>query len=241
MTLYWPYAVKSSNICGLLQCIAFFVEVHGSFHGSDGSLHGSTEASMEASTEKFLPDASTEASAEASMEVAEDSMEVASVETSMKAESFHGSYFMVNLCGVFITQRHRVSYMEANFMEATSMEATSMEAPVEASTSMEASVEASTSMGASVEAHGNSMGASGSCGSCGSWMLPCKSAVQTSASSAETGPAHLSAEASMVAASTDTEASVEVVAILIYPHRHLYEREVFRPNLPQTTICRLRP
>ena len=132
----------------------------GSFHGSDASFHRSTEASMEAmgasmgastetflpdvsteasveaSTEMFLPDASTEASAEASMEVAEDSMEVASVETSMKAESFHGSYFMVNLCGVFITQRHRVSYMEANFMEATSMEATSMEAPVEASNSM---------------------------------------------------------------------------------------------------------
>ena len=55
------------------------------------------------------------------------------------------------------------------------------------------------------------------------------------------GPVHLSAEAYMVAASTDTEASVEVVAIVAYPHRHLYGREVLRAKLPQTTICRLRP
>ena len=44
-------------------------------------------------------------------------------------------------------------------------------------------------------------------------------AVQTSAFSAETGPVHLSPEASMVAASTDTEASVEVVAMVAPPRK----------------------
>ena len=72
-------------------------------------------------------------------------------------------------------------------------------------------------------------------------MPPCKSAVQTSATSAKMGPVHLSAEAYMVAASTDTEASVEVVAIVAYPHRHLHGREVLQVKLLQTTICRVRP
>ena len=67
------------------------------------------------------------------------------------------AFFKVNLCGVFITRRQRVSSVEA-----PSMEATSIEAPVEAPPSMCTSVEASTPMGASVEAHGTSMGARGS-------------------------------------------------------------------------------
>ena len=65
-----------------------------------------------------------------------------------------------------------------------------------------------------------------------------ESAVQTFATSAETGPVHLSAEASMVAAST--EVFVEVVAIVAFPHRHLDGMEVLQSKLPQTTICRLR-
>ena len=64
-----------------------------------------------------------------------------------------------------------------------------------------------------------------------------ESAVQTSATSTETGPVHLSAEASMVS----TEAPVEVVAIVAYPHRRPYGGEVLQAKLPQTTICRLRP
>ena len=42
----------------------------------------------------------------------------------------------------------------------------------------------------------------------------------------------------MVAAST--EASVEVVAIVAYPHRYLHGREVLQAKLPQTTIGRVR-
>ena len=91
-----------------------------------------------------------------------------------------------------------------------------------------------------MEAHGTTMGARGS--QRGN-IFPhldasVESAVQTS-TSAETGPDLLSAEASMVAAST--EASVEVVAIVMYPNRHLYGRAALQAKLPQTTICRLRP
>ena len=84
------------------------------------------------------------------------------------------------------------------------MEATSMEAPVEASTSMKASVETSASMKASVEAHGTSMGARGTSrrNSFPRRDASVESAVQTSATFAETGSDLLSAEASMVASST---------------------------------------
>ena len=66
-----------------------------------------------------------------------------------------------------------------------------------------------------------------------------ESAVQTSTTSASTAPVHISAEASMVAVST--ESSVEAVAIVAHPHCHLYGMEVLQAKIPRTTICRLRP